>query len=59
MIITVVAKDVARDEAICDKIKIPFKEFLRTGYEGRVFDLNLKGRAAGKLYLRFHSRSKF
>lgn len=56
LIILVMAKDVGRDEQICDKVKIPFKEFLPVGkQEERVIDLKFKKRDAGKLYLSFHT----
>ena len=56
LLITVVSKEVGRDENICDKVKIPVKEFLPTGKtEERVLDLKKKKKGVGKLYLTFVS----
>ena len=55
LVITVVSKEVVRDESICDKVKIPVKDFLPVGKsEERVLDLKKK-KGVGRLYLTFVS----
>ena len=51
LVVTVVSKEVARDESICDKLKIPLKELTMGTAAEKVFDLKKKKKAVGKLYL--------
>ena len=53
--ISVVDKDIGRDDEMCDKIEIPVKEFPVGQKQPRVFDLKWRKKAAGKLYLSFEA----